>query len=143
MEQELMLLRQTAQKELSKASDTETLNNLRVKYLGKKGSLTSILRGMGALSKEERPLIGKLVNEVRSDLEELIKNRLEDLKEVELQAKLARERVDVTLPGRRVRIGHKHPLTLTLAKIKETFMRMGFRVEEGPEVENDYYNFEA
>lgn len=143
MEQELISLRQMAREELSKAADTETLNNLRVKYLGKKGSLTSILRGMGALSAEERPLIGKLVNEVRAELEDLIKQRTEKLKEAELEKKLTQEKVDITLPGRKRKIGHKHPLTLTLAKIKETFMRMGFRVEEGPEIENDYYNFEA
>ncbi|MBQ5636522.1 MAG: phenylalanine--tRNA ligase subunit alpha, partial [Selenomonadales bacterium] len=113
-----------------------------VKYLGKKGSLTSILRGMGALSAEERPRIGQIVNEIRAELDGVIEAKGTELKEAELTKRLASERIDVTLPGRQPSEGHRHPLTLTLERIKEIFMQLGFTVAEGPEVEQDYYNFE-
>ncbi|WP_312563074.1 phenylalanine--tRNA ligase subunit alpha, partial [Anaerospora sp.] len=118
-------------------------NEQRVKYLGKKGSLTSVLRGLGALSAEMRPRMGQIVNEIRTELEELIAAKAEELKQAELAHKIASERIDVTMPGRRSVLGGKHPLTVTLDRIKETFMRMGFDIAEGPEVEKDYYNFEA
>lgn len=143
MEQQLESLQQEAFRELSQAGDMESLNQLRVKYLGKKGSLTSVLKGLGALSAEERPRVGQIVNEVRNKLETAITAQLEALKQAELDRQLASERIDVTLPGRKMNVGSKHPLTLTLERIKETFMRMGFDIADGPEVEQDYYNFEA
>jgi phenylalanyl-tRNA synthetase alpha chain len=143
MEQMLKELRQVAVAELSQVTELDNLNELRVKYLGKKGSLTSVLRGLGALSPEERPRVGQIVNEVRSELEGLIEAKSDELKQQELAAKIASERIDVTLPGRRPDLGHKHPLTLTLDRIKSIFMRMGYDVVEGPEVETDYFNFEA
>lgn len=142
MEQQLKDLRESAVVELTKADSPEMLNDLRVKYLGKKGSLTSILRGMGALSAEERPRIGQIVNQIRAELEGLIEAKGAELKEAELTKRLASERIDVTLPGRQPSEGHRHPLTLTLERIKEIFMQLGFTVAEGPEVEQDYYNFE-
>lgn len=142
MEQQLKELRESAVVELAKADSIDMLNDLRVKYLGKKGSLTSILRGMGALSAEERPRIGQIVNEIRAELEGVIEAKGTELKEAELAARLASERIDVTLPGRQPSEGHRHPLTLTLERIKEIFMQLGFTVAEGPEVEQDYYNFE-
>ncbi|MBQ1249118.1 MAG: phenylalanine--tRNA ligase subunit alpha [Selenomonadales bacterium] len=142
MEQQLKELRESAVIELAKADSLDMLNDLRVKYLGKKGSLTSILRGMGALSAEERPRIGQIVNEIRAELEGVIEAKGTELKEAELAARLASERIDVTLPGRQPSEGHRHPLTLTLERIKEIFMQLGFTVAEGPEVEQDYYNFE-
>ncbi|SFM23221.1 phenylalanine--tRNA ligase subunit alpha [Pelosinus propionicus] len=143
MEQELQSLKQLALLELSQADTMDALNELRVKYLGKKGSLTSALKGMGALSAEERPKIGQIVNDIRSELETIIQTKSEGFKQADLEKKLASEKIDVTLPGRKVNVGHKHPLTVTLARIKEIFMRMGFAIAEGPEVEQDYYNFEA
>jgi len=143
MEQELNQLRLEAVAELSQAASLEALNDLRVKFLGKKGSLTSALRGLGGLSPEERPRIGQIVNEIRADLESLLEARQDELKQAALSQRLALEKIDVTLPGRRAGIGHIHPLTLTLNRIKSVFMRMGFTVAEGPEVETDYYNFEA
>lgn len=143
MEQQLNELRRAAVAELPQAQSLENLNDLRVKYLGKKGSLTAILRGVGSLSPEERPRVGQLVNELRAELEALIDTKAEELKQVELAGKIAAARLDVTLPGRRPSIGHKHPLTLTLERIKSVFMRMGFDIVEGPEVETDYFNFEA
>lgn len=142
MEQQLKDLRESAVAELMKADSPDTLNDLRVKYLGKKGSLTGILRGMGALSAEERPRIGQIVNRIRGELEGLIESKGAELKDAELAKRLASERIDVTLPGRRMSEGHRHPLTLTLERIKEIFMQLGFTVAEGPEVEQDYYNFE-
>ena len=143
MEQELKALRQTAAAEISQAADLEQLNACRVKYLGKKGLLTGALRGMGALSPEERPRIGQIVNDIREELETAIEKSNELLKQQALTQRLASERIDVTLPGRCRVPGHKHPLTMTLDRIKESFLRMGFDVAEGPEVEQDYYNFEA
>ncbi|MBP2643166.1 MAG: Phenylalanyl-tRNA synthetase alpha chain [Firmicutes bacterium] len=143
MEQQLKELRNEAVAELKAASDLDVLNDLRVKYLGKKGSLTSILRGMGALSAEERPRVGQIVNEIRAELENILTERSNDLKQAALEKRLAQEKIDVTLPARRPLVGHKHPLTLTLDRIKSIFMRMGFTVAEGPEVESDYFNFEA
>jgi phenylalanyl-tRNA synthetase alpha chain len=143
MEQELQSLKQLALVDLSQVENMDALNELRVKYLGKKGSLTSALKGMGALSAEERPKIGQIVNDIRSELEAIIQAKGEGFKQAELARKLASEKIDVTLPGRKVNVGHQHPLTVTLGRIKEIFMRMGFAIAEGPEVERDYYNFEA
>ena len=143
MEQELQSLRSAAMQELSEANDLNLLNELRIKYLGKKGSLTAVLRGMGALSPEERPRIGQLVNDIREEIEGLLESKTEELKALDLSRRLASERIDVTLPGRKPALGHLHPLTKTMDLIKDTFMRMGFDIAGGPEVENDYFNFEA
>lgn len=143
MEQKLQSLKQQALEELSQVGTMDGLNELRVKYLGKKGSLTSALKGMGALSTEERPRIGQIVNDIRAEIEAILQTKSEGFKQAELARKLASEKIDVTLPGRRVNVGHQHPLTVTLGRIKEIFMRMGFAIAEGPEVEQDYYNFEA
>ncbi len=143
METQIKDLRGRAEAAISAASDLKELDEVRVKFLGKKGELTGLLRGMSQLTAEERPLIGKIVNEARADLEQLLADKNSQLKAAELQAKLATEKIDVTLPGRRVHAGHLHPLTLTLNRVKEIFMSMGYSVEEGPEVETDYYNFEA
>lgn len=143
MEEQLIALRQQAVAELATTTEIEKLNDLRVKYLGKKGELTTILRGLGKLAQEERPRIGQIVNEVRAELEQVISSKTEELKQAELSRRLALEKIDVTLPGRKIKLGRKHPLTETLDRIKQTFMRMGFDIAEGPEVETDYYNFEA
>lgn len=144
MEKQIEELRSNAVAAIDKAAKSlNDLNDIRVKYLGKKGELTSILRGMGKLSAEDRPRIGQIVNKARQELEALIAEKNEQLKQEELETRLINERIDVTLPGRTNPHGHIHPLTLTLLQIKEIFMRMGFSVEEGPEIEKDYYNFEA
>ncbi|MBP2633870.1 MAG: Phenylalanyl-tRNA synthetase alpha chain [Firmicutes bacterium] len=143
MEQQLKSLKQEATEEFSKVDSVLKLNDLRVKYLGKKGSLTTILRGLGALSPEERPRVGQMVNEVRAELETVLNEKNDSLKKAELLERLANEKIDVTLPGRINPIGHQHPLTLTLNRIKDIFLNMGFTVAEGPEVEQDHFNFEA
>ena len=143
MKEELLTLKQQALAELAAAKSPDELKNLRVKYLGKKGPMTEILRGMGALPAEERPKIGKIVNEIKKELESALDEKGTLLEEKELATKLAEEKVDITLPGRIPASGHLHPITLTLREIKKIFMRMGFDVMEGPEIENDYFNFEA
>ena len=129
--------------EISGATSTANLNDIKIKYLGKKGLLTALMRSLGSLSAEERPQFGKLVNEARQKLEEDMNAKNQGLKAEELAARLKTERVDVTLSGRHNVVGHMHPLTLTLRRIKKIFLNMGFTVEEGPEIEKDYYNFEA
>jgi len=143
MKEKLLALKAQALSELKAVTSPEELKNLKVKYLGKKGPLTEVLRGMGALPAEERPKMGQIVNEVKKELESAMDTRGSELETEALKAKLANEKVDITLPGRRMTSGHLHPLTATLREIKQIFMRMGFDVMEGPEIENDYFNFEA
>ena len=125
------------------AGNLSELDDIRVKFLGKKGEFTTILRGMGALAKEDRPKVGKIVNEAKAEIAALIQQKNEELKAREMQARLEREKRDVTLPGGHQPPARRHPLTLPLDRIKDIFFRMGFSVEEGPEIEKDYYNFEA
>lgn len=119
------------------------LEQLRVKYLGKKGELTAVLRGMGQLSAEERPVIGQMANDVRTHIEEALTKRAEELKAKALELKLKSETLDVTMPGHAPVMGHRHPLTLVQRDLEDIFIGLGFTVEEGPEVEYDYYNFQA
>ena len=143
MEKELQRIREAAFHELEQALDATALNDLRVKVLGKKGELTAVLRSLGSVSASMRPRIGQLVNDLRLDFEKELQAKQEAIKEAELNSRLAAEKIDVTLPGRRRELRRRHPLTLTLDRIKDVFLRMGFDIEEGPEVESDYYNFEA
>lgn len=143
MENELQRIRETVFQELEQAIDAGAINELRIRVLGKKGDLTAVLRGMGAVSAAERPRIGQIVNDLRVEFESALQAKLELVKEAELNQRLAAEKIDVTLPGRVRELGRRHPLTLALDRIKEVFLRMGFDIEEGPEVESDYYNFEA
>lgn len=144
MEEQIKILRQKAVDMIKNVSnDLKELDNIRVKILGKKGELTGLLRGMSQLSAEDRPRIGKIVNDARAEIEKLIAEKNGELKTQALNEKLSQEKIDVTLPGRKVNLGHLHPLTLTLNRIKEIFLNMGYTIEEGPEVETDYYNFEA
>ncbi|WP_026761140.1 phenylalanine--tRNA ligase subunit alpha [Selenomonas ruminantium] len=143
MEEKISELKAAAVAEVKAASDMTALNDIRVKYLGKKGEFTAILRGMGNLSAEERPKVGKIVNVAKAEVEEAINAQTGELKAKELSVRLASEKIDVTLPGRNVPQGHLHPLTLTMQRIKDIFVHMGFSVEEGPEIERDYFNFEA
>ncbi|MCQ2374122.1 MAG: phenylalanine--tRNA ligase subunit alpha, partial [Phascolarctobacterium sp.] len=139
MQEKLQALKETALAELAAVESLEALKDLRVKYLGKKGPMTEILRGMGKLPAEERPKMGQVVNEIKALLESGINEKSEVLEKKALADKLANEKVDITLPGRKPQAGHLHPLTLTLREIKKIFMRMGFDVCEGPEIESDYF----
>lgn len=143
MKEQLNNIRVQAENELAAAETIQDMENIRVKYLGKKGELTSVLRGMGSLSAEERPVIGQMANEVREALETKIEEIKKKLLEKERNAKLSQEVIDVTIPGRRRVLGKKHPLTIVMDEIKEVFIGMGYEIAEGPEVEKDYYNFEA
>ena len=143
LKDELQTIGTKALQELHSAKDQKQLDNLRVHYLGKKGSLTAILKQMKNLAAEERPVIGKLANEIRSNIEQTIAERTEELKNLELEHRLRTEAIDVTLPGKPRKLGCKHPLSSTLEDLEEIFFGMGFSIAEGPEVEYDYYNFEA
>ncbi len=143
MKEQLEAIRVKAAEELAGAENQQALEALRVRYLGKKGELTSILKQMGGLSAEERPVIGQLANEVRAFIEKDIESRAKELKSEETARRLRAEKLDVTLPGKRRPLGAKHPLSIVLDDIKEIFVGMGFEIVEGPEVEYDYYNFEA
>ncbi|MGI6404231.1 MAG: phenylalanine--tRNA ligase subunit alpha [Oscillospiraceae bacterium] len=136
-------IRIEAQKALEAAADMAAVEQLRVQYLGKKGKLTAILKQMGSLSPEERPVVGQLANEARAHIEDLIATRKDTLSREALANRLAAERVDVTMPGRKSPTGNRHPINIVLQEVEEIFLGMGFDVVEGPEVEYDYYNFEA
>ena len=140
MKQLLEQIRQKAIAEIEAADDTEAL---RVQYLGKKGELTAVLRGMGKVSPEERPLIGQLANEVRVEIEAALEKKAEEKQRKDLEKKLLSEKLDVTVPGVVTPVGHRHPIAQTEEILREIFIGMGFSVAEGPEVEYDYYNFEA
>lgn len=143
MREKLRMLEKKAIEELQACSFMDEMKDLRVKYMGKKGELTQILRGMGKLTPEERPLIGQLANEIRDNLESKLNTAMETLKTKELQKRLMFESIDITLPGSTIEVGKQHPLHKVLRRIEEIFLGMGFTVEEGPEIELDYYNFEA
>jgi phenylalanyl-tRNA synthetase alpha chain len=143
MKQQLEAIKNQALEKLAQVSDIRELEDLKVAYLGKKGELTAILKGMGALSAEERPVIGQLANEVRFALEEGIAQTKERLIREERNIKLKSETIDVTMPGRIKPIGKKHPLTIVLDELKDIFLGMGYEIAEGPEIELDYNNFEA
>ena len=134
-------LRDSSIKAILEAEDIELLESLRVKYLGKKGELTGILRQMGKLSAEERPVMGQLANQLRGDIEAAIEQRKAELGSKLMELKLERETVDVTLPGETSTLGHKHPMYNVLDQIKDIFIGMGFEILDGPEVEKAEYNF--
>ncbi len=119
------------------------LEQIRIQYLGKKGELTAVLRGMGALSAEERPVVGQIANEVRAEIETAIKAKAEMKKDEELAKRLIAEKIDVTMPSNAPKAGKLHPLTQVQRTIEDIFIGMGFSIAEGPEVEYDYYNFQA
>ncbi|MCK9314302.1 MAG: phenylalanine--tRNA ligase subunit alpha [Methanocorpusculum sp.] len=132
-----------SEKCLSQAASINEINELRVKVLGRKGEITQVLRGLKDLDAQERASVGKIANELKEKLEDMISSRTEEIKGQELQQRLARESVDISLPGLPLPRGGKHPLTLINEEIREIFLSMGFSVAEGPEIESDYYNFEA
>ena len=143
MEEKLERIQKNATAEIQAASDLDELDDLRVKYLGKKGEVTQILRSMGNLPPEKRPVIGKMANQIKGKLQQLIEEKKEEFKQKEKEKKLQEESIDVTLPGNDVNSATKHPLTLIFDDLKEIFLGLGFEIAEGPEVEKDYYNFEA
>ena len=142
MKEQIAKMKETALEEINKAQDITELNNARVKYLGKKGELTAILRGMKDLSAEERPVIGSFVNVVKAELENLIEVREEEFKKAEINKKLEQEKIDITLPATKVKRGSKHPVNRIIEEIEDLFVSMGYDVCSGPELETDEYCFE-
>ncbi len=143
MKEMLESIAREAKAALELAQSKQELENIRVKYLGKKGELTAVLKQMGKLTPEERPVMGQLANEVRGTIEALVEATDEKIKKAELEKKLREEKLDVTMPGKKSALGHKHPLNIVLDEVKDIFLGMGFDIAVGPEVEWDYYNFEA
>ena len=142
MKEQIEQIKVNALKEIEKAKDLKELNEVNVKYLGKKGELTAVLRGMGALSAEERPVIGSLVNVVRDELEKAISEKEEKFKAEEMEAKLVKEKIDITLPANKIKRGSKHPLNRIIEEVEDIFVGMGYDVVDGPELETDEYCFE-
>jgi len=140
---ELEILESEAAKEIASAENSESIEKLRLSFLGKKGKLSLLLGGMKNLSNEERPLIGQRANVLKTQLQELIKEKLEILKTQALSQILIKETIDVTAPPTGIPQGHRHPLITTTEQIIDLFLGLGYQVSEGPEIENDYYNFEA
>jgi phenylalanyl-tRNA synthetase alpha chain len=136
-------IRALAQEELTSVDTLQELDGIRVKYLGKKGELTSVLRGMGSLSAQERPEMGRFANNVRAYIEERLEETGKKLLEKERRLSLEKEVIDVTMPGKRKNLGRKHPLSIVIDEIKDVFIGMGYEIAEGPDIENEYYNFEA
>lgn len=143
MKDELQSLKEKAIEEINASVDVKTLQDVRVAYLGKKGQITKILKGMGGLSAEERPKMGELANSIRDTIQKCIEEKQSVLEEKMLMAKLSSERIDVTMPGRHFPQGSLHPLTQVIRDAERIFTALGFEVAEGPEIESDYYNFEA
>ncbi|HZK22118.1 MAG TPA: phenylalanine--tRNA ligase subunit alpha [Oscillospiraceae bacterium] len=143
MEKQLKTIKSTARGEIDSALSRQELETLRVKFLGKKGELTTILKQMGSLSPSERPVMGALANEVRGFIGNALEEKMTLLAKSEQIEKLKSEAIDVTIPGTRRKLGSRHPLTVVLDEVKDIFLGMGFQIATGPEVEWDYYNFEA
>ena len=142
MKEQIEEIKKNSMKEIEKAEDLKVLQEIKVKYLGKKGELTQVLRGMGKLSNDERPIIGKLVNEVRDILEEEFNKKEEKLKSEELQKRLETENIDVTEPSKKTELGSIHPITQIIKEVEEIFLGMGYQIADGPEVEKTFYNFD-
>ena len=142
MKEEIEKIKVESTEELKKIQDLKELETFKVKYLGKKGSLTTILRGMKDLTPEERPVIGSLVNQVRDLIENLISEKEKELKREELERRLQTENIDVTEPGKRVKLGSIHPITQIINEVEDIFLGMGYEIADGPEVEKTIYNFD-
>ena len=134
MQEKIKQIKETSIKEINDVNELKELNDLRVKYLGKKGELTSVLRGMGGLTPEERPIIGALVNEVRDELEKLISEKEEKFKLEELNKKLEEEKIDITLPSTKIKRGSLHPVNRIIEDMEDLFVSMGYDVVTGPEL---------
>ncbi len=143
MKEQLLSIKKAAEEKLSQLHTVQSLEDIRIRVLGKKGELTQVLRQMGSLSAEERPVIGALANDIRTALENSIAEKRNELLKAEREQKLKDEVIDVTMAGKRPQIGGLHPITKVLEEVKDIFLGMGFSVAEGPDVELDYYNFEA
>jgi phenylalanyl-tRNA synthetase alpha chain len=143
MREKLEQMRKEALGCIAQASGESALQDIRVRFLGRKGELTGLMKGLGALSAEERPVVGQLVNTIKDEIESRMESALTAAREQQINQRLQSERIDVTLPGRRLSCGTKHPVTLVIEEVCDIFAGLGFSVAEGPEIEHDWYNFEA
>lgn len=143
MKEKLEKIKAEALKAIQESEELGKLNDVRVNFLGKKGELTAVLKGMKDVSPEERPMVGQMVNETRAAIESVLEETKKKLEAAQLELKLKKEVIDVTLPAKRNKVGHRHPNTIALEEVERIFTGMGYEVVEGPEVEYDYYNFEA
>ena len=143
MQNELNQLVEAAEQAISEAADLKSLDDIRVTYLGKKGSITEQMKSLGKLPKEEKPAAGQAINVAKQAIQKSLEARKDTLNTAELEAKLASETIDVTLPGRGQQAGGLHPVTRTMERIEELFSQMGFEVATGPEIEDEFHNFEA
>ena len=141
MKQKLQEIHEEAIQKIQQIDALDKLQEIRVSYLGKKGQLTSLLKGMKDVAKEERPVVGQMVHETQSQIEELLDRTKKRLEEVALNAKLEAEEIDVTLPAKKSKIGHRHPNMIALEEVENIFIGMGYEVVSGPEIEYDEYNF--
>ena len=142
MKEKIAEIEKKSIQEIENCTTQKELNELKVKYLGKKGELTTVLRGMGALSPEERPVIGSLVNQVRDKLNELFTEKEETFKKKELEKRLLTEKIDITEPSKKIELGSLHPITQIIKEVEEIFLGMGYKIADGPEVEKAIYNFD-
>ena len=143
MEKKINKIKEEVISKSNLTSNLKDIEKLKVEHLGRKGTVTLLLRKLGTLSSEERPKIGRLLNQTKREIEELLKIRTAEIERLEKDKRLQEESIDITLPGRKLDRGNLHPITLVLKKVEEIFLSLGFKIEEGPEVELDYYNFEA
>lgn len=143
MKDRLKKIKEEAISDIKSLSNLESLENIRIKYMGKKGELTSVLREMGKVPKEERPVVGQLANEIRQEIEKELSGARENFKEKLKQEKIEKEKIDVTITKRTKKLGHSHPLLSTIEELENLFISMGFSVVEGPEIETVEYNFDA
>lgn len=142
MKEKIENIEKQANEEIKKITDKQSLNEIKVKYLGKKSELSNLLKEMGKLSSEERPIIGNLANKVRKSIEEKILQKEKEIQEIELTRKLENEKIDITLPSTKVKLGSKHPVNSVIEEIEDLFVSMGYTVEAGPELETDKFCFE-
>lgn len=143
MQEKLLNIQEIALKEIKESSTLGQLEDIRIKYLGKKGELTAVLRGMGQLSADERPVVGKVANEVREAIESELEGFKIKLQEAEVNSKLKNEYIDISMPGKDIKAGHRHPLIKVKEELENIFMNMGFSIVDGPEIETVYNNFDA
>ncbi len=143
MKEKLRQIRELAMEKIAQSEELQQLNDVRVAFLGKKGELTAVLKGMKNVSPEERPMVGQMVNETRVIIEEKLEETRKKMEALAMERRLQKEVIDVTLPARKNKVGHSHPNTIALEEVERIFVGMGYEVVEGPEVEYDYYNFEA
>ncbi|MFI5334509.1 MAG: phenylalanine--tRNA ligase subunit alpha, partial [Chlamydiales bacterium] len=143
MEEQVDSLRHAFQGDLKRVKDSRDVEQLKIKYLGKKGAVQGLMENLRHSSKEERPRLGKLINEIKEEIEKLCDQAARGLHEIQLKERLDREKIDVTTPGRRTFLGRKHPITLMMDELIEIFSKMGFSVQLGPDIDSDFYNFEG